>query len=271
MGGRWLPASICRRAPHGSRRRAPLAAASPLTAPKGKIPFATHGSSAVSDSHDIVAYLLRTHSRESGGRDMAVSARPADKRSLPGMLGDLRLPGSMDPGRLGAARALEALLEHRSYYHTMMHRWGGDAGFEKLVRIFFGSIPALLRPVITTMVRKQVWATLRAQGIAAHADEDIASREREDWDTVAAVLGGTPGAPRYLGGDHPCAEDCTLFAALDSCLNTPFPSEGKRYLLERHPALVDYCDAFRSRFFPEAGPPVDAVRRGNAFMFRNSV
>ena len=238
---------------------APAVAASPLSAPRGKIPFAEHGSTSICDSSDMVAYLLRTHSRDAGGRELAVSARESDRGS-DGMLGDLVLPGAVPPARLGAARAAEALLEHRSYYHTMLGRWGDDEGFATLVSLFFSEVPGPLRGPVTSMVRKGVATSLMSQGIAAHAPEDIARREREDWDTVAAVLGGTPDAPGYLGGRGPCAEDCTLFAALDSCLNTPFPGEGKRHLLARHPTLVAYADAFRARFFPDKGPVVAAVR-----------
>ena len=133
-------------------------------------------------------------------------------------------------------------------------------GSQRLFGWFGTEVSGPIRGLVTSMVRKGVATSLMSQGIAAHAPEDIARREREDWDTVAAVLGGTPYAPGYLGGRGPCAEDCTLFAALDSCLNTPFPGEGKRHLLARHPTLVAYADALRARFFPDKGPVVAAVR-----------
>ncbi|KAA0154494.1 hypothetical protein FNF29_02371 [Cafeteria roenbergensis] len=228
----------------------------PSTAPKGKIPFAKHGSTTTCDSHYMLEYLLNTFSKEGTSREHAESTRKGDAA---GMLGDLALPGTMDARQLAVAKAIEVVIEHRLYYNGMMLRWGHDDGFAKITKIFFGAVPAIIKPFILRMVRRNVWDTMRAQGVATHHVSDVDRREIEDWDTVATLF-ETSGTP-FLGGDAPCPQDCTLFAALDNLLNTPFPSKAKDHVIAKHPALVEYADAFRARFFPDAGPVDMAVRR----------
>ncbi|KAA0176164.1 hypothetical protein FNF27_02221 [Cafeteria roenbergensis] len=229
--------------------------------PKGKLPFAKHGSTTTCDSHYMLEYLLNTFSKEGTSREHAESNRKGDAA---GMLGDLALPGTMDARQLAVAKAIEVVIEHRLYYNSMMHRWIDDSGFGILLKGVFSAIPAAMRMVMPYIARRKTWDAMVAQGVATHHVSDVDRREIEDWDTVATLF-ETSGTP-FLGGDAPCPQDCTLFAALDSLLNTPFPSEAKDHVIAKHPALVEYADAFRARFFPDAGPVDMAVRRESKFV-----
>ncbi|KAA0154493.1 hypothetical protein FNF29_02370 [Cafeteria roenbergensis] len=229
--------------------------------PKGKLPFAKHGSTTTCDSHYMLEYLLNTFSKKGTSREHAESTRKGDAA---GMLGDLALPGTMDARQLAVAKAIEVVIEHRLYYNSMMHRWIDDSGFGILLKGVFSAIPAAMRMVMPYIARRKTWDAMVAQGVATHHVSDVDRREIEDWDTVATLF-ETSGTP-FLGGDAPCPQDCTLFAALDSLLNTPFPSKAKDHVIAKHPALVEYADAFRARFFPDAGPVDMAVRRESKFV-----
>lgn len=235
-------------------------AASPVTAPKGKIPFGTHGSAVICDSADMIRYLLNTFSDPADGRTNAISNRAGDTK---GRIGDLVLPGSISVVRAATARAAEAILEQRLYFTGTYTRWCLDEHFAVLRDLFFATVPQPIRGLVSAMVRRNVSTTMQGLGIWAHAPEDITRRAVEDWETIAALLPGSDTAPGYLGGDGPCAEDCTLFATIDNVINAPFASPVKAHLLEKQPKLVAFCDKFRTQYFPDAGPALAEVREDN--------
>jgi glutathione S-transferase len=237
--------------------------------PKGKIPWGRHGSEVLCDSADMIEYVVNSLSKASpAGEPQALSTREADTSTC---LGDVILPGSMDPASRALAEAVGSMAENSLYFAAVHNRWLRDEGFAVCDQAFFRNLPPVLGPVIKAMVRKDVYNSLFGQGIARHSVEDVDRRARADVDTIARALGAAPGAKtrsrRFLGGDRMCVQDCSVFGMLDALLNVPVPSTVKRYVLDTYPALVDYVDTIRAKYFPEAGPVDPEVREGDVFKY----
>jgi glutathione S-transferase len=189
-------------------------------APKGKLPYIDDDGTRVADSTLIRLHLERKYAidfdRTLGDRDR------------------------------GIAWSVEKMLEDHFYWLMVYWRWMIDVNFDRGPKGFFKRAPAIVRPLIEGMVRRQVRRTLHGQGIGRHRDEEKAELASRCIAALSRVLGGN----RYLMGDSPCGADATAFAfvaaALPDCFDSPL-----REKLEATHNLVEYHRRMRSEFYPE--------------------
>lgn len=112
-------------------------------APKGKLPYIEDKGIIIGDSTLIRLHLEQKHSIYF---DRGLSTRDR-----------------------GVAWALEKMLEDHLYFVLVYWRWLNDANFERGPRAFFQRAPAVVRPLVTRMVRSKVRKTLHAHGIGGTA------------------------------------------------------------------------------------------------------
>jgi glutathione S-transferase len=187
-------------------------------APKGKMPFIIEDGIKIGDST-----LIRLHLENKFGVNFDKHLTAAEK---------------------GIAWAVEKMLEDSLYWAMVHARWMDDTSFSKGPAQFFQSMPSLIRPFVTRMVRKQVRRNLHGQGLGRHTTDEVVALGNKAIDAVAAVLGDKP----YLMGAHKCGADATVFAFVLGVL-CPLFDNPMRAHAETHKNLVAYCERMRQEFY----------------------
>jgi glutathione S-transferase len=143
------------------------------------------------------------------------------------------------------AWAVERMCEDHLYFAMLDLRWVDVANFRTgLSRHMFGAIPAPVRPIVKSVMRRMNAKRLRGHGIGRHPRARIAELAIRDLDALAAVLGDKP----FLTGDQPCGADASVFGIVTAILTPPLDSP-IRTVLQQHSNLVTYCDRITSRYF----------------------
>jgi glutathione S-transferase len=191
----------------------------PRKGPKGKLPFIEDAGVRIADSSLIVDHLVRTR----------------------GVDPDARLNASQRAITLLVQRTLE---EHYGFVLAYTHVLR-DEGWQ-YTRARFDSVPAVVRPLIGSVVRGRVKEMLWKQGVLRHSHEDIVESALRDWRAVLTVMQDGP----YFFGDEPTGVDAIIFGALATSVLTPIESPIRDFLRSQ-PALVAYAERMRARFFPD--------------------
>jgi glutathione S-transferase len=202
----------------------------PRKGPKGKLPFIEDGGVRIADSSLIVDHLVRTR----------------------GVDPDARLSASQRAIALLVQRTLE---EHYAFIVVYTH-FLCDEGWQHM-RAAFTSVPAIVLPLVGSIVRGRMKKMLWRQGVLRHAHEDIVESALCDWRAVLTVMGDGP----FFFGDEPTGIDAIVFGALATTVLTPIESPIRDFLRSQ-PACVAYAERMRARFFPELA--VAPVREGAA-------
>jgi glutathione S-transferase len=187
-------------------------------APKGKLPYIVDDGLAISDST-----FIRFHIETKYGFDFDAGLSPSEKAN---------------------AWALEKMCEDHLYWTLVDLRWCDDANFEKYAAYLFGGVPMLVRPLVATLVRRKVAASLRAQGIGRHTKAEIIRLAIRDIEAIADSLGDKP----FLTGDKPRGVDAACFGFVSGVLS-PFFDSPIRTAAEDRKNLVNYCERISSLYF----------------------
>ena len=155
----------------------------------------------------------------------------------------------LDVGRTAEERAkavlLTRLLEDHLYWVICWSRFGRDEGWVVTREAYFGGLPALLRPVVATMVRRQLRRDLAGQGFGRMGEEAwIWDRGVEDLEALATLLGDG----EFFLGDAPRGIDATAFGFLANLRWAPIPSPVRDSLLATA-NLMRFTDRMRERYW----------------------
>lgn len=146
----------------------------------------------------------------------------------------------------GVAWAVEKLCEDNLYFAILFERWMIDKNFDAGPRVFFQPVPAAMRFLVISMVRKQIKRDLRGQGFGRHSRDEIVRIGKRGLDAVSQILGDRP----YLMGDSPCGADALVFSTVAGVLCETFESDLLTHARSK-PNLVAYRDRCMARWFPE--------------------
>lgn len=189
-------------------------------APKGKLPYIDDDGAIIADST-----FIRMHLEKRYGIDFDEGLSPSER---------------------GVAWAFEKMCEDHLYWALVHARFMDDANFNAGPRRFFDGAPALIRPFIVAMVRRQVRRTLWGHGMGRHSDDEIALLAARDLYSIASFLGDKP----YLMGARPCGADAAVFAFVAGCLPSRFKTP-IRVAAELQPNLVAYRDRMMGQYYPD--------------------
>ena len=183
----------------------------PGRGPKGKLPFIEDDDGTVlGDSSLIIEHLMRT--------------RGVD------------LDAGLEPLQRAQALALQRLIEDHLYFIGVWSRWADPAGWRGFGPALFGSLPQPLRRIVAAFVRRQVRASLRAQGLGRHSQTELYAMGRADLEAISLALHERP----FFFGERPTTIDAIAYGCLDSLLNVPVETELKR-IAQGFPNLAAYC------------------------------
>lgn len=191
----------------------------PRKGPKGKVPFIEDGDLRIGDSTLIVDHLVKTR----------------------GFDPDARLDASRRATALLVQRTLE---EHYAFVILYTHFIRAE-GWQHMKHTF-DRMPVAVRPLIASLVRRNMRNILYRQGLLRHSDNEIVESARRDWQAVLTVMDDEP----FFFGSEPTGIDAILFGTLAPTLLTPVPSPVREFL-EGQPRLLAYTERMRTRFFPE--------------------
>jgi glutathione S-transferase len=196
-----------------------VATRDPRKAPKGKLPFIEDAGVRIADTSIIVDHLVKTR----------------------GVDPDAHLDVSQRAIALLVQRTLE---EHYAFILAYTHLVR-DEGLRH-TRARFDSMPAIVRPLVASMVHGSIKKVLWQQGILRHSHEDIVESALRDWRAVLMVMSDGP----FFFGEEPSGVDAIVFGALSTSVLTPIESPIRDFLRSQ-PACIAYAERMRARFFPE--------------------
>jgi len=189
-------------------------------APKGKLPYVDDDRERIADST-----FIRFHIEKKYGKDF---------------------DSGLDPAQRSIAWAFEKLAEDHLYWAIVDARWSDRANFNRGPRNFFDAVPGAMRPLVITMVRRQVRKNLHAHGMGRHARPEIVQLATRDIDSIADYLGQKP----YFMGTEPSGVDATIFSFVAGALSPTFETP-LRVATERHDNLKRYVGRMTARYYPE--------------------
>lgn len=146
----------------------------------------------------------------------------------------------------GIAWAAEKMCEDHLYWLAVRDRWADDANFEKGPARFFEVLPAIARPLVKAIVRRQIRGALHAQGTGRHSHAEVGELGRRAVGAIAAILGDNA----CLMGEEPCGADATIYAFVAAGACPVFESPLREAILA-HDNLVAYNERMTARWFPE--------------------
>lgn len=189
-------------------------------APKGKIPYIEDDGKRIGDST-----LIRWHIEKRYGIDFD-NGLTSEQRAI--------------------AWAFEKMAEDNLYWVSVYYRWMVEENFRKGPLKFFKDVPAPVRPVIASMLRRRLRKTLHGQGTGRHTPEEIAAIGNRSIKAMADYLGEKP----FFMGDEPAGIDATMFAFAASAICPLFDSDLQR-AAAGHANLRRYVGRMTARFYPE--------------------
>jgi len=189
-------------------------------APKGKLPYIEDGGQIIADSTFIRWYLETRH-----GIDFDNGLTERDK---------------------AIGWAFEKMCDDHLYWAVMESRWIENANFEKGPAKFFDFVPAPLRSLVRSSVRRQIRRDLKGHGFGRHTRADIEALAARDLDALSTFLGDKP----YFHGEKPSGTDATVLAFVTGVLCPVFETPIRTHA-EGKPNLVAYRDRLMARYYPE--------------------
>jgi glutathione S-transferase len=185
-------------------------------APHGKMPWIVDDGVAIGDSSLVIEHLKRTR-----GLDPDVA---------------------LTPEQAATALAVKRMVENHLYHVLVYYRW--VASGPEVISRFFAGLPALVRPVVTHLVRRKIARDLRGHGVGLHREEDIWEMGREDLSALSGLLSTQP----FYFGTEPTTADATVFGLLVMFVRSPVePSLAEH--TRRLGNLEPFCNRMLERYF----------------------
>jgi glutathione S-transferase len=189
-------------------------------APKAKIPYIKDGERVLGDS-----YFIRRHLEINYGADFT---------------------GGYSADKLAQSWAIERMVEEHLYFLMVYDRWMDDENFAKGPAQYFKAVPAPIRPIVRTMIRRKVRKMLLAQGLGRHNAAERLELGKSDVDAIVQLLGSNT----YFLGDKISGADATLFGSLQSASSPYFKNELGAYIRTR-PTIMAYLERMQMKFYPK--------------------
>lgn len=186
--------------------------------PKGKMPYIVDDGVAVADST-----FIRFHLEKKYGIDF---------------------DAGLDPEQRAHGWAIEKMAEEHLYFALVHSRWMEDKAWATVRANLLAAMPPVAGPLITTIIRRKVRASLKGQGFGRHAPAEIYDLARRDLEALSTILGDKP----FLFGREPKAADASvgglLLATLCEAIESPLLAVARSF-----PNLVAYGERIRARFY----------------------
>jgi glutathione S-transferase len=119
-----------------------------------------------------------------------------------------------------------------------------DANWDQVRDTLFAGIPKLIRPMITTQIRKKMQSDLVAQGMGRHKRAEIYSIGAKHIDALGQYLGDK----NWFGGQQPVKLDVVAVSYLANILKPPIATPLKE-TLNQWPNLVAFTERALAKIY----------------------
>ena len=189
-------------------------------APKGKLPFLEDDGQKIADSSFIRMHLETRH--------------------------HIDFDRGLTSAQKAEAWAFEKLCEDHLYWIIVRERWLKNDNFDAGPRMFFDAVPALIRPVIISIMRRKVRRELWSQGLGRHSEAETVALVKRGYGAISDFLADK----LFLMGAEPCGADATVFAWISGALWENTKGEVSDAIAS-FANLRTYRDRGMQRWFPE--------------------
>jgi glutathione S-transferase len=138
-------------------------------------------------------------------------------------------------GLRARCKIVEDWADEALYWYVVYSRWSIDENRRRTVRAFFSRMPAALRLVIAAMIRRQIFAAMRGQGIGRKSRETVFHEFGEHLDQLDTLATEQP----FIVGDALTLADIAVFAQLDGLL-TPLTPDTREEVESRDHLMAWY-------------------------------
>jgi glutathione S-transferase len=183
----------------------------PRKSPKGKLPYIIADGQTMADSEVILEFLDGKHSGA--------------------------LYGNLSAEEYARGLAFTRLTEDHLYWLMVASRWLDDDWFPNVVAGFFSNLPAIVRPIVSTLARRQVLKTLDLHGLGRHNLDEQADFARRDLLALQRALETHP----FIAGDRLTAFDFAV-ASLLSGIYDQQPASWITPIALEYPELQAYSE-----------------------------
>jgi glutathione S-transferase len=143
-------------------------------------------------------------------------------------------------------RAIQHLAEDSLYWSITYSRWLTADGWALTKDAYFGRLPALVKPLLLPLLRKQVRRQLHGHGLGRHDEARIWEIARADVDALDALL---DDGEFFLG--QPTAVDASVWGMVASLVRGPFEDPVSEHVRSK-PRLVAFAKRMEERYPREA-------------------
>jgi glutathione S-transferase len=186
--------------------------------PKGKTPWISINKTHMGDSQLIVEFLKKKFEK------------------------DLSRHYTEEQRAIGTV--VRVMLEEHVYWGGVLHRFV-YGGRDTLAQVWRGEKTFgewLLFTCIAPSLKSMAWS----QGLGRHSEEEVKQLMLKDMRALSKIL----GEKRFLLGDEPCEEDCSVFAFVASVVFVP--ENPTRILYDGElKNLKAYCIRMKEKFWPD--------------------
>ncbi|MEZ4452666.1 MAG: glutathione S-transferase family protein [Nannocystaceae bacterium] len=158
------------------------------------------------------------------------------------------LDAGLDADQRAQALLIQRLLEEELYWLMVHERWVDPANAPRVMADYFAGMPWIFRTMLVPVIRRQVVAAARGQGVARLPEGLRERKARADVDALAHVLGDHP-----FVFDRPSTVDATAYGFLAVALGSPLASPITD-MIRGHQNLVDYHARMQATYWKDWAP-----------------
>jgi glutathione S-transferase len=192
----------------------------PPKSPSGKVPYVEHPDGSLTCDSSVIIEKL-THER------------------------GVTLDDFMNDAQRAQALLIQRLFEDDLYFVILHDRWVDDAGWAITRKGYFERSAWVMRTLFVPILRRQVVAAARGQGISRFSAKERQRRIIDDVRTIASLLSDQAF---FLG--QPSSVDAIAYAFLANGLSAPIPGVLQDEL-RSNARLVAYCERMRAAYFAD--------------------
>jgi glutathione S-transferase len=189
--------------------------------PRGQLPYIELNGEIICDSDNIIHRLERHF--------------PLSSTKKEGLILDSMLESKL---QRAIAVSIQTIVEKSLYYLMVYYRWGTDAGWTRVKREFFTSLPFPLGLFVPRLARNSTKDILYKQGTLRLSEEERQRSIDKDLDTLSTFLGDQEF---FFGTKQPTHTDLLVYTTLHNFLHL-YPDCPLETSLLKRTNLIKFCE-----------------------------
>jgi glutathione S-transferase len=179
-------------------------------APRAKLPYIKYKGEDIPDSQNIIDRLSKEF--------------------------DIDLDKNLTQEQKAHAYVILKMLEEHLYWIMLYFRWVDDINWKTTKDVFFDGMPAPLKAVIPSIVRKSVVNSCHSQGISRYSKNEILNMLDKSMSSLTTLL----GSKKFFFGEKLTAIDFSAYGIFSNMLFDFIPNSELKAAITKYENLVNY-------------------------------